>query len=75
MFESKRLAHLFNEWLKRYTENPEQFAHQWQTVQTFLSEQAEGTEPSYGDACIGYLMELDTEMFDATKAAPAPVSV
>jgi len=29
------IARAFNEWMRRYTENPEQFEREWQTVNDF----------------------------------------
>jgi hypothetical protein len=56
--DKQKLAAAFNEWMKRYTENPEKFDREFQVITTFLSEQAAGTEPTYGEAGAAYLMEL-----------------
>lgn len=45
----------FNAWMKDYTENPETFEAEFQTVGKFLSEEARGQEPSYGKDCAGLL--------------------
>jgi hypothetical protein len=57
-----QLAAAFNMWMKRYTENPEQFEHEWQSVNQFLTEEANGEEPSYGESCAAYLLRLLDEV-------------
>lgn len=58
----ERLVKTFNEWMRRYTEHPEQFQREFQTVGDFLTEQAHGKTPSYGKKCVAYLCQLFTEM-------------
>jgi hypothetical protein len=60
------MAKVFNEWMRRYTEHPEEFEHQWQCVSRFLTEQKEGREPSYGEIATAYVLEL---LGDLSKAA------
>lgn len=45
------MARAFNAWMKEYTEDPAKFEREWETVGTFLKEQADGVEPSYGAHC------------------------
>ena len=52
-------AELFNEWMRRYIETPHEFEAEFNTVTRFLTEQAKGKEPSYGEACVAYLKHLD----------------
>lgn len=52
----------FNEWMRRYTEEPETFAAEFKTVGTFLAEQAEGREPSYGEVCTAYQFKILDEL-------------
>jgi hypothetical protein len=56
------LARAFNEWLRRFTENPEQFEHEWETVHKFLEERNNGEEPSYGDECAEYLLSIIADL-------------
>jgi hypothetical protein len=56
------LANGFNEWMRRYTENPEGFAREFQNVNQFLSEKNAGTEPTYGESCSQYLLQLLDEL-------------
>lgn len=50
----QRMAALFNEWAKRYQEDPDGFI-------SALAMDAEEPD-SYGDACVKYLGELEEEM-------------
>ena len=60
--EIESLAPAFNEWMRRYTENPEQFEREFQAVSRYLAEKADGKKPSYGESCAAYLAELVEEM-------------
>lgn len=55
-----------NEWMRRYIEEPDKFAREFQAVQDFLTDEAAGVEPSYGDTCASYMLKLLDEM----NAAP-----
>jgi hypothetical protein len=55
------VAAAFNEWMRRYTEEPEKFKWEWQTVTEFLSQQGAGKTPSYGATCAAYLQQLIEE--------------
>lgn len=52
------LARAFNEWMRRYIEEPERFAREWQSVKQFQQAEAKRVEPSYGDNCAGYLLSI-----------------
>jgi hypothetical protein len=52
-------AEAFNEWMRLYTEEPERFAHEWQTVGGYLAETKAGEVPSYGAQCDAFLAELE----------------
>ena len=56
-----------NEWMRRYIETPEEFAREFESVTSFLTDTAEGREPSYGERCAAYCFKLLDEM----NAAPA----
>ena len=56
------LPHLFNEWLRRYTENPSLFEAEFQTVTRFLAEKTVGEEPTYGETCTAYLVKINGEL-------------
>jgi hypothetical protein len=55
------VAAAFNEWMRRYTEEPEKFKREWQTVTEFVSQQEAGKTPSYGATCAAYLQRLIDE--------------
>jgi hypothetical protein len=57
-----RMSRAFNEWMRRYTDTPETFEREWQTVTRFLTEKAEGKEPSYGESVAAYFMQLLDEI-------------
>lgn len=50
-------AEAFNEWMRRYTEEPDAFAHEWQSVTEFFAT-PDGEEPSYGAKCAAYMSKL-----------------
>lgn len=54
---------IFNEWMRRYTDEPEQFEREWQSVQQFLEEEKNGVQPSYGESCTRYFETIADEMF------------
>jgi hypothetical protein len=62
MIDQDTLAAAFNEWMRRYIEEPERFAHEIQTVRQFMATMADGNEPSYGDECAAYLLELSAAL-------------
>lgn len=55
------MSEAFNEWMRRFTETPEQYEHQFQNVVKFLSDTNQGVTPSYGTSCEAYLTELINE--------------
>lgn len=57
-----RWVRAFNEWMRRYTEEPQRFEREWESVHRFLAEQAAGQEPSYGASCVAYLSQLLSEL-------------
>jgi hypothetical protein len=56
--DKQLMAKAFNEWMRRYTESPEEFQREFQTVSTFLAESKDGAEASYGDICAEYLLKI-----------------
>lgn len=58
--KSKKItvAQAFNEWMRRYIEDPKQFEAEFQAVGRFLKQKARGCKPSYGDQCAAYLAKL-----------------
>lgn len=60
-------AQAFNEWMRRFIEEPERFAREWQSVEEFKRDEAAGKEPDYGETCAAYLSQLKRE---GRKAKP-----
>ena len=55
---SRTEAQAFNEWMRRYIDEPDRFKREWQQVEEFKREHADGVVPSYGDRCAEYLQRL-----------------
>lgn len=55
---AEQAAACFNEWMRRYTEEPETFEREFQTVSKFLAEEADGAEPTYGQSSTAYMREI-----------------
>ncbi len=68
--EAAAVVAAFNEWMRRYTENPEECEREWQSAVTHLKEVSEGKEPTYGEACAVFFAELvagQLTLIDANK--------
>lgn len=57
-----RLAAAFNEWMRRYTNEPESFAKEFETIGGFVRDRNEGREPSYGEESAAYLEEIMNQL-------------
>ena len=55
------MATAFNEWMRRYTEEPERFEQEWTTIRRFLKDAEAGEEPAYGVNCAAYLRSIMEE--------------
>lgn len=53
-----QMAKCFNEWMRRYIEDPDRFKREFQTVHDFLQEEAEGREPTYGEVSAAYMNRI-----------------
>ena len=60
--EKEKLIKAFNEWMRRFEQEPERFEAEYKSVKRFLKDEAEGREPSYGEACANYLEQLMAEV-------------
>ena len=67
-------AEAFNEWMRRFTEEPSAFQQQFQSCVEYLAAAQNGEEPTYGETCAAYLYELMIEDDAAPKVAPPAVS-
>ncbi len=54
----EKMAAAFNEWMRRYIEEPERFLREWQSIQDFNATRRKKKIPTYGSACADYLHEL-----------------
>lgn len=52
----------FNEWMRRYVDDPAAFEAEFQTVGKFLAEENEGQEPTYGEHSSAYMAKLAEEL-------------
>jgi hypothetical protein len=59
---SADMKRAFNEWMRRYTEEPERFQAEFKTVGAFLAESADGKEPSYGETSAAYMFSVLTDL-------------
>ena len=57
----EHLAKAFNEWMRRYIEEPERYEREITTVLSFLQDEQSGVEPSYGARQAAYLNHLLSE--------------
>lgn len=55
------MAKAFNEWMRRYIEEPERFEVEFRAVKAFEAAEAEDQEPSYGRECTAYLQAILNE--------------
>lgn len=59
---NERIAILFNEWQRRYIDDPSKFESDWASIKATMAELEAGEEPSYGASCAAYLAALDAEL-------------
>ena len=59
---TKQSVAAFNEWMRRYTQEPERFEAEFRSVAKFLTDEANGVVPSYGQSCTTYLQQLVEEL-------------
>lgn len=52
----------FNEWMRRFIQEPERFEAEFKTVNRFLADENEGREPSYGETSAAYMEQLMQEV-------------
>lgn len=52
----------FNEWMRRYIEDPDTFSREFQSVRDFLAAENAGVTPSYGEECTAYLEKVAAEI-------------
>lgn len=75
--DKKAVARAFNEWMRRYIEEPERFKREFQAVREYLDANALGVEPTYGETSAEFLDQLMSEQGQSAAVAqtpPAPVA-
>jgi len=55
------MSQAFDEWMRRYTENPAEFEAEFQATSRYLKERGRKAVTSYGTACASYLRKLIRE--------------
>ena len=56
-----QMAKCFNEWMRRFIEEPDRFAREFETVNQFVADEQDGREPTYGESSAAYMAQLATE--------------
>lgn len=59
---NEQMAKCFNEWMRRFIEEPSRFEAEFRTVNQFLTDEASGREPSYGETSTAYMQQISTEL-------------
>lgn len=59
---NEQMAACFNEWMRRFIEEPGRFEQEFETVNKFLADEAGGQKPSYGAACTALMNKLSIEL-------------
>lgn len=57
-----QMAKCFNEWMRRFIDEPDRFEREFQSVNDFLAAEAEGKEPTYGETCASYMVQIAEEV-------------
>lgn len=60
--QTANLPAAFNEWMRRFIDDPAQFTREWKSVVQYMRDTEEGKEPSYGDEASAYLLFLLKEL-------------
>ena len=58
----KKTAAAFNEWQRRYIEDPDSFESMWASIKTTITERSLGKKPSYGALCVATLEHMLEEV-------------
>lgn len=57
-----QMAKAFNEWMRRFIQEPSRFEREFATVNGFLEDEAKGREPTYGEVATSYLTQIAREL-------------
>lgn len=53
-----QMVKCFNEWMRQYIEDPKAFSVEFENVNQFLKDEADGREPTYGETCTALMAKL-----------------
>lgn len=70
LLDKNQMARGFNRWMYEYTEHPERFEAEFQSVGDFLTDLHDGNEPSYGERCAAVLTNYAQQEDSDVKEAP-----
>ena len=59
---NEQMARAFNEWMRRFVDDPDRFEHEFKTIGEYLKEANNGGVPSYGEQSTAYMEKLINEM-------------
>ncbi len=62
-------ARAFNEWMRRFIDEPERFKTEYQTIADFMEAKLNDREPDYGDRATAYLQKILDEIEKASMVA------
>lgn len=62
LFSQDDLTKILNEWMRRFIEEPDKFMREFEAVNKYLNEKQFQLEPSYGEVCSEYMMQLHKEL-------------
>ncbi|WP_426032828.1 hypothetical protein [Caulobacter sp. DWP3-1-3b2] len=57
-----QMAACFNEWMRRFIDEPARFAREFECVNQFMTDENEGRHPTYGETSSAYMVQLATEV-------------
>lgn len=57
-----QMVKCFNEWMRRFVEEPGRVQREFETVNEFLKDEADGREPTYGETSAAYMEKLAQEI-------------
>ncbi len=69
---SDDLARAFNEWQRRYIDEPEKFQREWEAIRDFLDAEEHGEIPSYGTVSAEYLLSIIRDQRQKEEQARLP---
>ena len=56
-----QMVKCFNEWMRRYIDDPSAFNAEFETVNKYLADRDNGAEPTYGETCTAFMAKIAAE--------------